>query len=242
MDGEETAIELAERWSSCLKCFPEHVWISASIGVYRRLWVLPISLACLRLCVFMDRPRKAPVPETRLTEGDLTLRSPRREEVELYARWWADEEVCFGFACEPRSAEDLDAAFPELEAEARDTGHWSDFVIELEGRPVGSIWLSHWNLDAATADLNILIGEPELRRRGLARRAIRLLVPWAFREMELQRILLCPRDDHVPAIRCYRALGARYGELQPDVVNWRGEVVCFRELILHREDWLPEPG
>jgi RimJ/RimL family protein N-acetyltransferase len=172
-----------------------------------------------------------------LLDGDLRLRPPRLEEADLYARWWADEEVLFGFATEPRSAEEIRAAFPEMEAEARDIGHWIEFVMELAGRAVGSIWLSHWDLDAATCELNILIGEPELRSRGLARRAIRLLCRWAFREMDLRRIYLCPREDHLPAQRSYTGAGARTGEVREQVVPWRGEIVCFREMYLDREDF-----
>jgi RimJ/RimL family protein N-acetyltransferase len=168
-----------------------------------------------------------------LLDEEMRLRPPRRGEVSLYARWWRDEEAQWGFCAEPRTAEEIDAAFPELEGEARDIGHWIDYVIEVEGRPVGSIWLSHWDLDAATADLNILIGEPEYRRRGVARRAIRLLAGWAFPTMELQRIDLVPREDHVPAIRSYLAAGARMGEIDSETVTFRGEVVCFRRMHLY---------
>lgn len=165
-----------------------------------------------------------------LEGGDLRLRPPRQEEAALYARWWADDEVTFGFCCEPRTEAELAAAFPELEAEARDTGHWIDFVIEAAGRPVGYIWLCRWDLEAHSADLNLLIGEAEYRRRGIARRAIRLLCRWAFPAMELRRINISPREDHLPAIRCYQGLGARMGEIEPDVMVWRGETVCFREM------------
>jgi RimJ/RimL family protein N-acetyltransferase len=182
------------------------------------------------------------LPYLELEDGDLRLRPPRREEADLYARWWADEEALWGFACEPRTAEAILAAFPEMEAEARDIGHPIEFVVEMGGTPVGSIWLSHWDLDDRTAELNILIGEPGERRRGLARRAIRLLCAWAFPRMELRRIRLCPREDHVPAIRCYRGAGARLGEITEETVPWRGETVCFRELYFLPEDFPQSPA
>lgn len=183
-------------------------------------------------------PDEAPrLPPAELVEGDLRLRPPSLAEAELYARWWDDPEVQFGFCCEARSAADIRDAFPEMVAEARDIGHWIDFVIEVNGRPVGSIWLSHWDLDAAVADLNVLVGDPELRGRGVARRAIRLLAAWAFPTMELRRIFLCPREDHLPALRCYRAAGARLGDIREEVVAWRGETVCFRETYLLPEDF-----
>jgi len=184
----------------------------------------------------------AEITQVVLMEGDLRLRPPRREEAALYARWWQDDEVCFAFCCEPRTEADLAAAFPELEAEARDIGHWIDYVIEVGGRPIGSIWLSRWDLDAATCDLNILIGEPEYRRQGLSRRAIRLLCAWAFPTMELRRINLCPREDHIPAVRCYLGAGARLDGIEADVSTWRGDVVCYQRLYFLPEDFPEGPS
>jgi RimJ/RimL family protein N-acetyltransferase len=186
-------------------------------------------------------PDARALPPAELREGDLRLRPPRIEEAPLYARWWSDAEVLFGFCSERRTAESIRDGFPELEAEARDIGHWIDFVIELDGHPLGSIWLSHWDLDDASCDLNILIGEPEYRSRGVARRAIRVLCRWAFPTMELRRIYLCPREDHVPAIRCYESVGAKTTGIREEVVSWRGETVCFREMYLAPED-MPNPG
>jgi RimJ/RimL family protein N-acetyltransferase len=182
-----------------------------------------------------DSPPDGP-PPLELAEGDLRLRPPRLEEAERYARWWEDPEVSFGFCSEPRTAESIREAFPELAAEARDIGHWIDFVIEVDGVPIGSIWLSHWDLDEASCDLNILIGEAEYRSRGYARRAIRLLCRWAFPAMELRRIYLCPREDHIPAIRCYERIGAKTTGIREEVVSWRGETICFREMYLTPDD------
>ncbi|HEU4754380.1 MAG TPA: GNAT family N-acetyltransferase [Armatimonadota bacterium] len=185
----------------------------------------------------------APAPaHIELTGGDLRLRPPRIEEADLYAAWWADPEVQWGFCSEARTADDIRAAFPEMEAEARDIGHWIEFVLEESGRPVGYLWLSRWDLDAAECEMNILLGSAADRSRGLARRAIRLLAAWAFPVMGLKRILLVPRDDHLPAIRCYRAAGAVLGEIRPEVVTWRGETVCFRELILLPDRLAPPPA
>lgn len=178
--------------------------------------------------------------EVVLEEGELRLRPPRLEEAPLYARWWADPEVQFGFCSEARTVEEIAAAFPEMEAEARDIGHWIDFVLEVNGKPAGYLWFSHWDLDARRIELNLLIA-PRYRGRGLARRAIRRLLGWAFPRMDLLRVDLCPRDDHLPAIRSYRGAGARMGEIRDEVVHWRGESVCFRELYFLREDFV-EPG
>jgi RimJ/RimL family protein N-acetyltransferase len=180
------------------------------------------------------------IKEVILRDNDLCLRPPRREEAPLYALWWSDPEVAFGFCSEGRTADEIADAFPELESEAADIGHWIDYVIEADERPVGYTWLSGWDLDGRCCELNLLIGEQEYRGRRLGRRTIRLLCAWAFPTMDLARISLCPRDDHYPAIRAYQSAGARYGEIRPDVMVWRGETVCFRELYFQREDFVAE--
>src|SRR5437762_1832081 len=91
------------------------------------------------------------LPYDELIEDEIRLRPPRRQEAALFARWWSDEEVQFGFCSEGRSAEEISAAFPELESEAIDTGHWLDYVIEVEGKPVGYVWLCRWDLEQQTA-------------------------------------------------------------------------------------------
>ncbi len=179
-------------------------------------------------------------PDTVIAGGNLCLRPPRAEEAELYAAWWSCPEAQWGFCSDARTAADIRSALPELEAEARDAGHWTEFVLEQDGCPVGSLWFSLWDLETRTCDLNILIGEPALRGQGLARRAIRLLCAWAFRHADLEKIRLCPREDHFPAIRCYRAAGAHLGGRCPDAVHWRGETVFFRELYFLRTDFRAE--
>ena len=178
------------------------------------------------------------IAEIVLYDGELRLRPPCREEAPLYARWWSDPEVAFGFCSEGRTAGEILAAFPELEAEAADIGHWIDYVIEAEQQPVGYAWLSGWDLDDRCCDMNLLIGEAEYRGRRLGRRVVRLLCAWAFPAMDLARIFLCPREDHFPAIRAYQAAGARFGGIRPDVMVWRGETVCFRELYFERDDFV----
>lgn len=177
-----------------------------------------------------------------LTTGEIDLRPPRREELPLYARWWADPVVCYGFCSEPRSLDELRQAFPEAEDDARGYGHWMEFVIEVQGRPAGLIWLSHHDLETGTCLMGILIGESRHRLRGIGRQAIRLLAGWAFEMLGLRRIDLIVRDDLVPAIRCYEAAGARLSEIETHVSLWEGEVVLLRRMSLRPNGPTPADG
>ncbi|MBM3460076.1 MAG: GNAT family N-acetyltransferase [Armatimonadetes bacterium] len=180
-----------------------------------------------------------PLPCDEIREGELLLRPPRLEEAALYASWWDCPEVQWGFCAGPRSEAAIRGALPELEGEARDAGHWTEFILERRGTPIGSLWFSLWNLETRTCDLNILIGDPASRGQGVARRAIRALCRWAFQRTDLEKIRLCPREDHFPAIQCYRAAGARLGALRTDSMRWQGELVLFRELYFLRADFTP---
>ena len=172
------------------------------------------------------------IEEIVLESEGLRLRPMHPADLPQLAQWWEDPEVQFGFCSPPRPLDSLIEAFAETEAEARDIGHWIDFVIEVDGERIGSIWFSRWDLEDATCELNILIGEPDYRSRKVARKAIGVICAWAFPKMDLRRIYLVPREDHVPAIRCYQGVGAKLGEVREEVVVWQGETVCFREMYL----------
>lgn len=179
--------------------------------------------------------RQKPLPDgPRLMDGPLTLRPPQIHELPLYADWWSDRVVCYGFCSEPRSLEDLDRAFPEAEEDARAHGHWLELVIEWEKQPIGLIWLSRYDPAAGSCQMGILIGKRDFRLRGIGRRAVTLLAGWAFRVLGVDEIEMLVRDDLIPALRCYQAAGAVDHGVSDEVRVYRGEVIVFRRLLLTR--------
>ena len=84
----------------------------------------------------------------------------------------------------------------------------SDFVIEADGKVIGSIGLHRWkNRRAGTASLGISIFDPEYLGKGSGRDALNLLLDWSFRIQNYRRIELETLATNERAVRSYRACG-----------------------------------
>ncbi len=83
------------------------------------------------------------------------------------------------------------------------------FVIALKGSnaPIG--WCS-LNFDpgfARSAELSVVLCEPQAHGRGYGREALRLLLDHAFHDRDLARVQLTTRVDNTKALACFEALG-----------------------------------
>jgi diamine N-acetyltransferase len=89
----------------------------------------------------------------------------------------------------------------------------NDFVFIIEeteklNRPVGQISLYNIDLENDEAEYGrLMIGDNEIRRRGLARRATALLLTWAFNSLGIKRIYLEVFKGNTAAINLYRRCG-----------------------------------
>ena len=155
--------------------------------------------------------------------GDkVRLRRPERADLPRFAAWLNDPEVRRHLALvypqsvplEERWLEDQLKLEPALQA----------FVIEAariggdaEWNPVGVIgWhLIDWR--NRTGELGLVIGEKAVWNSGLGTDAVRTLVRWGFRELNLNRACLRVFADNAGAIRCYEKVGFQHeGRLRQD--------------------------
>lgn len=80
------------------------------------------------------------------------------------------------------------------------------------GRLIGTCQLLNISTLHRSAELQIRIGEPDARDRGLGTQAMRALLEIGWQELRLQRISLTVRADNARAIRAYEKCGfAREG-------------------------------
>lgn len=79
------------------------------------------------------------------------------------------------------------------------------WVIQAEGRDVGTVWLESAEPHAAV--LGILLGDPALFGKGIGRRAIELALDQACRMAPLQVARLNVRAENKRAISCYERCG-----------------------------------
>ena len=144
-----------------------------------------------------------------LFQGKLVrLSAPRERDAEAFARWSHDaaylRAVDTDFA-RPISAQEAAKRFPGGE----DDPNAVAFRIRTleEDRLIGFVALHsiEWNNRAAL--LAIGIGEPDYRGKGYGTDALRLVLRYAFDELNLLRVGLDVISNNTPAVRAYEKVG-----------------------------------
>lgn len=118
-----------------------------------------------------------------------------------------------------------------------DSEEKSSFVIEVDGKVIGSIGLHHIQRRDGTAQLGISIYDREYLSQGYGRDAVTVLLDWAFRIRNYRRIWLDTLANNERAIRSYRACGfVEEGRLRSHFYH-NGEYVDAVLMGILREEW-----
>ena len=140
------------------------------------------------------------------------LRRPERTDLARFAGWLNDPEVRRHLAL----IYPLSLAHEEqwLEEQLKKEPALQAFVIEAdrvggeEGwNAVGVIGFHAIDWVSRAGELGLVIGEKSVWNAGYGTDAVRTLVRWGFRELNLNRVFLRVFEDNAPAIRCYEKLG-----------------------------------
>lgn len=137
------------------------------------------------------------------------LRPHDRTNYELYARWYGDEEIWHltSWAARPMPAASVKRLFENRER----SGSSVSFAVHRPGKrePVGVVSLTNISEANASADLSIIVGDPEERDRGHGADAINTILRHAFDDLKLHRVGLSVFEFNEPAIATYEKLGFR---------------------------------
>lgn len=163
-----------------------------------------------------------------MPEDDLICLAPLGERhLDATLRWYNDPEL----------ARLLNRLRPITEAEHR---YWFEhlaqkperhFAVERleDGRHLGNVWLADIDQANRKAEVRIVMGDPEDRRRGCGPRAIRLVAEYAFGEMDLNRLYAYVLAFNPRAIGAFMRAGFSIeGTLKQD--RWAGN--AFSDAIV----------
>jgi RimJ/RimL family protein N-acetyltransferase len=154
-----------------------------------------------------SKPKLTP-PSEPLTDGVVTLRPWREDDAPAIAAACQDPEI-------PRWTR---VPSPYAESDARDwlahdpecwaSGEGAHFAVvdAKSGELIGSFGIVDFEWDDHRAEIGYWVA-PGARRRGVARRAIRLLCTWAFAELDIVRLEILPDVRNVASIGVARACG-----------------------------------
>ena len=146
---------------------------------------------------------------TKLVGERVELRRHARANYGLYADWYGDPEIwrLTSWAASPLHPSAVERLF-----EDRELSNFDDsFAIHVrgEGTPIGVISLMNISEANSSADLSVIVGNPEDRHHGYGAEAIRLLLGYAFGTLRLNRVGLSVFEFNGDAISTYGKLGFR---------------------------------
>jgi len=163
-----------------------------------------------------------------------TLRPPRKEELSIYQHWFEDPEVIY---FTPRAGPFSDTQEEECFNRVGEDPNAVQWVIEVDGKPVGFTGIGGINWRHSNGETGIAIGEKSLWRKGIASEAMALRTAFCFRELNLHKIRTRAFMENEASKRALQKAGYRETGIQREEMFrdgryrdiWMGEVL--------REDW-----
>ena len=169
-----------------------------------------------------------------LKGGHVTLRPGRDEDAAHFVRWFADMEVTRYLNRRMAFALYQEQEFLKKIGESKDDVWW---VIEAQDKPIGATGIHAINWLDANGVTGIVIGEKDCWGKGYATEAMQLRTRYAFRELNLHKLLTEVDAENVASRKAlersgYRTVGIRREQSFREGKwkdRWLGEVL--------REDW-----
>lgn len=179
----------------------------------------------------------AVISESILEGEKVRLRPVEESDLPRFVEWLADGELRRWLA-NIESPPTLEEEYDWWHDKRSDPNSVMWAIDTLDGRLVGTTEL-RLTMRADRAEMGIAIHDKTQWSQGLGTDAVRLVVDYAFEELDLNRVGLTTDEDNVRAIRCYEKVGfAREGLLrQHRLVDGRfGNTVVMSIL---RDEWVP---
>lgn len=160
--------------------------------------------------------------------GNVTIRPITYNDTEDIIRWRNSQYVNARFIDHRMFTRESHEAWLKTQVE---TGRVSQFIILLDGKGVGSVYLRDIDRDKKEAEFGIFIGEESARGKGVGTKSAALILEYGFNELNLEKVFLRVYKDNPGAIRSYEKAGfKRTGGA--DKINDNGVIreVIFMEL------------
>lgn len=145
--------------------------------------------------------------------GNITLRKITYADTDMIVRWRNSEAVrCNFFYREEFSAE---THLKWMDTKVK-SGEVVQYIIEVDGRPVGSTYFRDIDRGRASAEYGVFIGE-DVRGRGIGTEALKLTLDKAVGELGLRHIIARAIEGNDASINCFLHAGFTIDSTIPDV-------------------------
>ena len=166
----------------------------------------------------------------------LRLRPVEERDLPSILRWLVEPEVLHWW----------DDALPDLVAARHEyldpdphVPLWR-YIIEENGRGIGFAQWYHAYFGEEyerSAGIDIFIGEPDARDRGLGTEAVRMLLELLFEVRGVHRVTIDPETGNERAIRAYQKAGFRLDGVLRHNDFLRGEYVDTQMMSILEDEW-----
>jgi RimJ/RimL family protein N-acetyltransferase len=153
-----------------------------------------------------------PFPEPPLTDGVVSLRAWRDEDAAVKVAWGQDTVIVRWTGVPANYTEAAVLARAAQAEEERQAGRVLGLAITdaASGAVLGSCDIRRPDPDdPALGEVGYLLAETA-RRRGVASRAMGLLIDWSFRELGMERVQALVHPDNPPAAAVLERLGFKW--------------------------------
>jgi len=128
-------------------------------------------------------------------------------DAEIYTIWLNDENVAANIG---QYSKIVSLVTEQKYLDNAASGGQNYAIVLLDGdRLIGNISLFDENAVNRTATLGLFIGDEENRNKGYGAEAIRLLLSYGFKTLNLLNVMLTVNSDNLRAIACYKKVGFR---------------------------------
>ena len=160
--------------------------------------------------------------------NEVTIRPITYDDTENIVKWRNSEYVNSRFIDRRLFTKESHEAWLKNYVE---TGKVAQFIILLDGEAVGSVYLRDIDPDKKEAEYGIFIGEENARGKGVGTKSAKLILKYAFEELNLEKIFLRVFKDNPGAVKSYEKAGFKKID-RVDTLNIDGETleVIFMEL------------
>ncbi|MCR5793653.1 MAG: GNAT family N-acetyltransferase [Lachnospiraceae bacterium] len=135
------------------------------------------------------------------------LRMITAEDIDWYAEWFNDAEVC-NYNSHHRFPKSRQSMETYVQSVTNSNSVIVFALIDLKsGTHFGNISLQEINYIDRSAELAFLIGEKEYWKKGYASEASEVIIKHAFEELNLHRLYLATSDENVPMQKLAKKLG-----------------------------------
>jgi RimJ/RimL family protein N-acetyltransferase len=184
-------------------------------------------------------PEKGPAelgPRLVMGQG-LTLRRLTRADLPRIRGWLNDPELRAEIgAMAPMSERDAEEWFERAESDPHRV--WYVIVLDDGELVVGEAGLLRINPQWRTADMTVIVGEPDHRSRGYGTEAGRLILDLAFNYFGLHRVAIGVVGFNEAALRFWKRLGFREEGIQRDGYVHAGSFYDFVMLSILEDEWV----